>query len=266
MVRGIEDRIAGDSLALLVSSSDDDPARESHFMRQFEQHGVRGILVTPVGADLDDLVSVRNRGTQVVLVDADGGDVFPSVTVDDHLGAHLAITHLLKLGHRNIAFLNGSHTIRQCALRWNGARQAVINAGLDPADILTETIVATLNPEAGEAATLAWLESAPAACPTAVFCVNDLVALGTLRTLLQNGRSVPRDVAVVGYDDVTFASMLMVPLTTVRQPTHDIGWAAADLLLRLTNGDAPEATDGPPTTRFSPELVVRASSDPAAAN
>ena len=85
-----------------------------------------------------------------------------------------------------------------------------------------------------------------------MFCINDLVALGVLRALRTAGLSVPEDVAIVGYDDLYWAAELSTPLSSVRQPMRQLGWAAADLLL-----DPPEQAT---TTVFEPELVVRASS------
>lgn len=257
VTRGIEDRIETDGLALLVSSSDEKSAREAHFLRLYEQHGVRGVLVTPASEDLSDLEAARERGTRVVLMDAAGDADFPSVSVNDVLGASLAVGHLLAQGHRRITFFNGPTAIRQCAARLAGARDAVIAAGLDPDEVLTVVSIAALNADAGDAAMLELLDLAAARRPTAVFCVNDLVALGALRTALRAGVRVPDELAIVGYDDVPFAGMLMVPLTTVRQPTHEIGWAAADLLLGL-NGESAAVQH----VEFAPELVVRLSSDP----
>jgi LacI family transcriptional regulator len=126
-------------------------------------------------------------------------------------------------------------------------------------DVLVEVTNPTLNAEGGEAA-LDRLLADPRP-PTAIFCVNDVTALGVLRGLLRRGLSVPEDVALVGYDDVEFAGLLATPLTSVRQPKYQLGRAAADLLLA-------EAADGPGHRHqqllFQPELVVRASSAPAA--
>ena len=180
--------------------------------------------------------------------------------MDNVKGGSLAVGHLLDLGHRRITMVNGPHAISQCVRRWTGARSAVEAAGLDPDDVLTEHRIPALTDSAGEAAAHAILALPEDQRPSAVFCVNDLVALGLLRTLLRFGVSVPESIAVVGYDDIAFASMLMVPLTTVRQPTHDIGWAAANLLLELRENPA----NTPPQVQFEPELVVRLSSDATA--
>lgn len=252
VARGIEERLDRDDFTLMVASSDDNPEREQRYLRLFEEHGVQGVMVVPATNDIEHLLAVRRRGTGVVLLDRPSSDPsISSVAVDDVRGGELAARHLLDEGHTRIAFLNGPHTIRQCADRHEGVVKALAAAGLDPASALVETTVTSLNAEGGEAAIRALLESGDR--PTAVFCVNDLVALGVLRTLRTQNIAVPTDMAVVGYDDVAFAAELSTPLTSVRQPTHELGVRAADLLL-----------SGPDTAAehvmFQPTLVVRGSS------
>ena len=251
VARGIEERLDRDDFTLMVASSDDDPDREQRYLRLFEEHGVQGVMVVPATNDIDHLLAVRRRGTGVVLLDRPSSDPsISSVAVDDVRGGELAASHLLDEGHTRIVFLNGPHTIRQCADRHAGVLKALVAAGLDPASALLEVTVTSLNAEGGEAAIRGLLESGDR--PTAVFCVNDLVALGVLRTLRTENIAVPAEMAVVGYDDVSFAAELATPLTSVRQPTHELGVRAADLLL-----------SGPDTAEhvmFQPTLVVRGSS------
>jgi len=252
VARGIEDRLARDDYTLMVASSEEDPEREARYLRLFEEHGVQGVMVVPATDRVDHLLALRDRGVGVVLLDrpAPTPDL-SSVAVDDRLGGELAARHLLEHGHERVAFLNGPHTIRQCADRRRGVDRAFADAGLDPAEHLTEITLPSLNADGGEAATRALLARADR--PTALFCVNDLVALGALRTLRREGVDVPGEVAVVGYDDVAFAAELATPLTSVRQPTHRLGASAADLLLRGRDAPAEQVV-------FRPELVVRASS------
>ncbi|AEG43275.1 LacI family DNA-binding transcriptional regulator [Isoptericola variabilis] len=251
LARGIEARLDQDDYTLMVASSDEDPEREARYLRLYEQHGVQGIMVVPATDEVDHLVALADRGVRIVLLDRPSPvESLSSVAVDDVHGGALAVRHLLEQGHTRIAFLNGPHTIHQCADRWAGAVQAVEAAGLDPADVLEELTV-SLNADGGDAGTRALVAREDR--PTAIFCVNDLVALGSLRVLRRAGFSVPDDVAVVGYDDVTFAAELATPLTSVRQPTHELGVRAADLLLRP--GDAE-----PEHVMFQPTLVVRESS------
>nr|WP_298457930.1 LacI family DNA-binding transcriptional regulator [uncultured Cellulomonas sp.] len=257
VARGIEDRLSLDDYTLMLASSDGDVAREARYLRLFEEHGVLGVLVTPAGADLDHLLELRSRGVQVVLLDQTSpvADV-SSVAVDDVAGAAMAVRHLVSLGHRRVGFINGPATIQQCVDRRAGALRALDEAGLG-ASALVEVEVPALNADGGEAGVTELLVGGTA--PTALFCVNDLTALGAMRTLRAHGLSIPDDMAVVGYDDVNFASMLTTPLTSVRQPTHRLGEVAADLLLRGAGPDGAPAQH----VQFQPELVVRASSGAA---
>jgi LacI family transcriptional regulator len=249
VTRGIEERLTLDDYTLMVASSDRDPERESRYLRLFEEHGVQGMMVVPTTESIDHLLAVRDRGIRVVLLDHPSPiDSVSSVAVDDVHGATLAVRHLIDQGHERIAFLNGPHSILQCADRLTGATRAVRDAGLDPATALTE-IPVSLDADGGEAGIRTMLDDGSA---TAVFCVSDLVALGALRTLRREGRSVPDDVALVGYDDVTFAAELATPLTSVSQPRHELGMRAADLMLRDPDEPAEQVL-------FSPELVIRES-------
>lgn len=257
IARGVEDRLAQDDLTLMLASSDEDPEREARYLRLFAEHGVRGILATPSHGSIDALLDLQATGTPVVLLDHTSPvPELGSVAVDDVGGAGLAITHLLAAGHRRIAFVNGPLTLRQCVDRRDGVVRTLHEHGLDPAEALVEVGVDNLNADAGDDAIRRVLD-APGLTPTATFCANDWTALGVLRGLRERGVSVPDDMAVVGYDDVSFASMLTTPLTSVRQPTHALGWTAADLLLR---GD-----EHPEQVEFAPELVIRSSSAPPAA-
>jgi LacI family transcriptional regulator len=252
MSRGIEDRLAQDDYTLMLCSSDEDPGREARYLQLFAEQGVDGILVTPSQRTLDNLERIRNRGTSVVLLDHSSPlEELPSVAVDDVAGGRLAVDHLVSQGHRRIGFLNGPLSIRQCIDRRDGAIAGMLAAGLDPATHLVEAEMDFLNAGAGARA-MAQLLDAPGPRPTAVFCVNDLTALGAMRTLRERSIAVPEEMAVVGYDDVHFAAELAVPLTSVRQPMHEIGYRAADLLLA--------DTDAVEQVLFQPTLVVRASS------
>ncbi|MCL1872452.1 MAG: substrate-binding domain-containing protein, partial [Promicromonosporaceae bacterium] len=249
--QALQHRLAQDDWTLMLAASDDDAEAEARVLRLFEQHGLQGVAVVPAGDDVSHLARLAERAVAVVLLDRPSPvETLSSVAVDDVAGGRLAAEHLLALGHERIVLLNGPHSVRQCADRHAGVVAALVAAGRDP-EVALEEITVRLDASGGEAGAEALL--ARAERPSAVFCVNDLVALGVLRTLRRSGVSVPRDVAVVGYDDVSFAAELTVPLTSVRQPGHDLGRTAAELLLRGP-GAAPQQVV------FQPELVVRDSS------
>jgi LacI family transcriptional regulator len=180
------------------------------------------------------------------------------VSVDDVLGGDIAVTHLLEARHERIAFVGGPMTIRQVADRFEGTIQALERAGLS-ADQLQVIETAALNVSAGKLAG-AEITALPAARrPSAVFCANDLLALGVLQEMTVSRIKVPDSISIVGYDDIDFAAAAAVPLSSVRQPRHLLGRTAAQLLL---DEALAEASHQHRQVVFEPELVIRQSSRP----
>jgi LacI family transcriptional regulator len=256
VARGVEDRLTLDDHTLMLASSDDDPDREAKYLRLFEEHGVLGLLVVPTSHSTEHLVALQERGVPVVLLDSPSTvPGMSSVSVDDVAGGELAAAHLLGLGFLRIVFLNGPHSIRHCEARRAGVDRAVRAAGLDPADVVDEVLLGTLDAGGGDKALGAWIDAHDGRAPDALFCVNDLVAVGVQRCLRRRGGTdLLGRTAIVGYDDIDVAAELAQPLTSVRQPTHEMGYEAAELLLRQAGGQQARHTV------FQPELVVRASS------
>ena len=247
VARAAERHAAQHDLVVLLGTSDDDAQRERAYLDTFEEQRVFGLLISPVGEDLDRLVALHGRGVPVVLVDRDGaGTPFASVAVDDVEGGRLAVTHLCELGRTRIAYVGGPLTLRQVADRLAGATAAAAEfAGAAVEVITTDEPSVLAGRTAGE-----HLCVRPAnRRPDAVFCANDLLAIGLLQALTVHGVRVPDDIALVGYDDIEFARSAIVPLSSVRQPSAEIGATAIDLLMGAT----------PRHVVFRPELVARAS-------
>lgn len=255
VARGAEDRAAESGMSVLLGNSDERPEREHAYLELFREQRVNGVLVTPAGGDLDRLARLQAGGVPVVLVDhEDDEQTFGSVSVDDVEGGYLAASHLLSSGRRRIAFIGGAGTIRQVADRLEGARRAVAEAEGATLEVLEMSALSVLQGrEAGER-----LRARPAGeRPDAVFAANDLLAVGALQAFtLMSDLRVPSDIALIGYDDIDFASATVVPLSSIRQPAHLIGYTAVDLL--LTELENPEGAHER-TVRFQPELVVRES-------
>jgi LacI family transcriptional regulator len=251
--RGIEDRLADEGCLVLAGSTDLDAARERRLLGLLEEQAVRGVIIAPIDPDLDGLQELSRRGTPVVLVDHPRGRMdLCSVAVDDVFGGRLAAEHLLALGHRRIAYLGGSVDAVAVERRRAGVRQALAAAGLDPGEVLLDVRMSAGPPEDATDAVEQVLTASPR--PTAVLCVNDTAALDVLRGLEAAGIGVPADMSVVGYDDLQFAARLSPPLTTVAQPTHPLGYAAADLLLDEARSDHTHRE-----VLFQPSLVSRSS-------
>jgi len=248
LARGIEDRLDQENCIMMLCSSDADPDRESRFVQLFAEQGVRGVLITPYHDQFGQAKRLKSLHIPLVLLDAIS-DQARSVTVDHVDGGKQAVRHLLEQGHRRIGIIAGPDSLRPSRERTEGARQAVTAAGLDPAEVLAITRVDLLSADSGQRGMATLLEQGPL---TAVCCVNDSVAMGALRELRVRRLAVPQDVAVVGYDDIVYAKELMVPLSSIHQPMHDLGWTAVEMLFHPDQFAR--------RVSFQPQLVVRESS------
>jgi LacI family transcriptional regulator len=256
VARGVEDEANKAGLAVILCNSDDQERKEKRYLELLEEHRVQGVLITPVFGAGSRLARLQRRGTPVVLVDSRSPSRGQcSVAVDDVLGGDLAVSHLLSVGHRDIAYISGPHSIRQVADRLEGALRAFERAGR-PAGDLHMIDVGALNVAAGQKAGADIAALAPADRPTAVFCTNDLIALGVLQEMTRHKIRVPEDISIVGYDDIDFAAAAAVPLTSVRQPRQQLGRTAARMLLEeAAAGDNHQHQQ----VIFEPELIVRQS-------
>ncbi|GAA2976880.1 LacI family transcriptional regulator [Microbacterium terrae] len=255
IARGAEERAAEDGMTVLLGNSDERPDREGAYLDLFREQRVNGVLVSPTTDDLVALERLRDGGVPVILVDREVHDgSFPSIAVDDVEGGHLAASHLLAAGRRRLAFVAGPLSIRQVRDRLDGARRAVAE---HPDAVLEVIEMSALTVLQGRAAGEGIVARPAAERPDAVFAANDLLAVGALQAFsLMADVRVPDDIALIGYDDIDFASATVVPLSSIRQPAHLIGYTAVDLLLREL---AEPGGEHDRAVRFQPELVVRES-------
>lgn len=255
VARGAEDRARGDGLAVLLGNSDENPQREEGYLDLFREQRVNGVLVTPASDEHARLARLRDAGIPIVLVDAELADTpYASVSVDDVEGGYLAAAHLLATGRRRLAFVGGPAAIAQVGHRLQGARRAVAEVADAQLEVIEMPALTVLH---GREAAEQMVARDPAARPDAVFAANDLLAVGLLQGLTIFGTlRVPDDVALIGYDDIDFASSTVVPLSSIRQPAELIGRTAVDLLL---GSGVDESQASARRVRFRPELVVRAS-------
>ncbi|MEU0597012.1 LacI family DNA-binding transcriptional regulator [Streptomyces sp. NPDC006393] len=261
VARGAERAAREAGLGVMVCNSAQSVGEEAEYLSLFAEQRVRGVLLTPTDATGRNIAVFRRHNIPFVLVDrvAEGASEC-SVSVDDVAGGALAVRHLVDAGHRSIAYVSGPPGLNQVRDRRTGALNALREAGLGP-EVLRELPTERLDVAAGRDAGARLLGLADR--PTAVFCANDLLALGVLQAMYAAGVGVPDDLAIVGYDDIEFAAAAAVPLTSVRQPAVTMGALAAELLLEET-----EAREGAARAHehrrvvLQPELVVRSSTLP----
>ncbi|WP_249416352.1 LacI family DNA-binding transcriptional regulator [Streptomyces sp. TS71-3] len=232
---------------------------EDELTEMLVERGVSGIIYVSglhadTTADTQRYDRLRAQGVPFVLVDGFSPKVqAPFISPDDRAAAHLAVTHLVSLGHTRIGLALGPKRFVPVQRKIEGFVAAMRDQlGLDPDDIHTRLVQHSLYTlEGGQAATAALIERG---C-TAIVCASDMMALGAIRAVRQQGLDVPADVSVVGFDDSPLIAFTDPPLTTVRKPVPAMGQAAVRTLLEEIGG-----TPAPHSEFvFMPELVVRGS-------
>jgi LacI family transcriptional regulator len=254
LARGAEDQAGLAGFSIILGNSDEKADRESAYLDLFEEQRMHGVLISPLGDVTDRLHRLRERGIPAVVVDRTTPDEsFSSVSVDDVAGGRLAVEHLIGTGRRRIAYVGGPMEIRQVTDRLAGAQEAVNAAAATSLEVIPTDALTVLE---GRRAGMAIVAREHADRPDAIFAANDLIAFGLLQALnMQGAVTVPGQIALIGYDDISFAEASVVPLSSIRQPSGMIGRRAVEILLE-------EAADHDLVARqvvFQPELVVRAS-------
>ncbi|GAA1314462.1 LacI family DNA-binding transcriptional regulator [Saccharothrix xinjiangensis] len=227
--------------------------RES-ITRALERHRdqrVAGIVVIAPTTSAHDAVDAVPPGVPLVMVDGDSERSTPLVTVDQAAGAVTATRHLLEAGHRTVWHVSGPPDWFDSADRIRGWRLALESAGAEVPPVVPADWSAASGYRAGQV-----LARMPEV--TAIFAANDHLALGILRAMSERGRNVPRDVSVVGFDDVPEAAYFIPPLTTLRQDFDAVARDALDLLTAQIDGKAVEGA----RRASSPTLVRRDSVRP----
>ncbi|MGI5132301.1 LacI family DNA-binding transcriptional regulator [Pseudonocardia sp. CA-107938] len=234
-------------LFAVVATTEDRPETEDLAVQTLVRRRVDGLILTtarlgtPTAQGVPHALALRSDG------------IGPASVGDDHLGARLAVRHLLDHGHRRIALVGGPDYASSAQNRHAGYRQELHDAGL----AVDETLIAgnAFSMESGELAGRTLLDRADR--PTAVFAVNDNTAIGVMAAAHALGLTIPDDLSLVGYNDIPVVSRLPVPLTTVRVPFQQIATTALDLLRDSGRGNPPR------TVTATPTLIPRRSTGPA---
>jgi LacI family transcriptional regulator len=250
--RAVEDAARLRGLAVLAASMDEDPVRERELIGALLDRRVDGLIVVPAGPDQSYLRELIETGTHIVFVDRPpnrlAGD---TVVSQNRTGADAAVSHLLRSGHRRIAYLGDYSTIRTAEQRYRGYLDALQAEGVTPVPELARPDLHT--EQAAEAAARELLTAEVP--PTALFTSQNLVTVGAVRAL--RGLDLQHVVALVGFDDFPLADLLDPAVTTVAQNPRGLGAAAAELLFSRCDGDtAPVRTIALPTT-----LITRGSGE-----
>jgi len=255
VIRGVEERCFERGYSLILCNTGDFEPRLSSYLSTLLSKRIDGLVVMTTNVSRDFLARLDiRRGLPVIALDTGPIDGVSLVNDDSVAGGRLAGDFLIGRGFRRIAILAGPQGHPRSAERLQGVHEAAAAWGIELDFQVIEADELTLSGGYRAMQELLASKPGPGRCE-AVFCCNDLIAAGALCALAKSGLSVPRDISVMGYDDIELAAYTVPPLTTIRQPASDIGRRAADVLIdRLQSGDTQTQDE-----RLPPVLIQRQS-------
>lgn len=251
--RAVEDTAYEQGFSVVLCNTDEDPEREAIYLNLMRDTNVAGIILSPTR---QTAASFRKLGIDVplVVVDRSVQDIDVDVVLLDNVdSAYRLANHLIENGYRRIGAIFGA-TSTTGSEQHRGYEEALRRHGLPP----TPELVKFVPPQstAGYAAALELIDAPHR--PDAIFTSNSLLAAGALQAIRERGLAIPDDVALVGFDDTTWASLVEPPVTLIAQPTYEIGKTATELVLqRVADPDRPTRQ-----VILKGQLVVRGSSAP----
>ncbi|HEY7974506.1 MAG TPA: LacI family DNA-binding transcriptional regulator, partial [Ktedonobacterales bacterium] len=218
VLRGMEDAAAERNYSIILTNTDDQPAREAHGLAMLRDRQVDGLLLATARLHDPAIEQLATEHTPFVLVNRHTEPITPNVVVpDDYAGGVAAIEHLIELGHQRIAHISGSDDASTGYLRRQAYLDTLQRHGVDHfADQAALLVRGSFREAGGYAAMRTLLELAEP--PTAVFAVNDLAALGAIHAISEAGLRVPQDISVIGFNDLFHASHMTPNLTTMQVP------------------------------------------------
>ena len=244
--------------SMLLCSTNFDIERERSYIENFAMKNIDGICIasTPtenIQINHENIQRILSLNIPLVLKDMTFYDSRANVVCADHeKGGYMATSHLLSLGHTSIAFITGPLAWEGVTSRLNGCKKAFQDYGIKWDDSMVYV---------GDYSYKSGIDGIDYLCDkrfTAVFAFNDMMALGVYKGLSKYNLSVPEDISVIGYDDLSIAKIISVPLTTIRQPIEEMGHRAAELLINAAEN--PKLS--PVISNYEPNLIVRESTKP----
>jgi LacI family transcriptional regulator len=257
ILRGIANRLESAGLMSLVSETQDDSERLEWILNHLVSRRVDAIILT--AARLVDGPALRRFGRQripvVLAVRQVPGSRLPACTNDELMGGTLAAEHLLGLGHSRLAQLRGPSDFFSTMERAQGFSKAIASAGATEVTVPTASGLPTI--DEGIRLMRMLLDRARSA-PTAVFAHHDLLALGALVAMRERGLECPKHISLIGFHDLPQVDRVTPALTTIRQPSEELGRLAAEMTVTILNSPS-----RPPSSRsLAPALIVRESTAP----
>lgn len=253
LIQGFEEIAVENGYEILIGSTNYDPHRMNLVIRRMLERKVEGVAVMTFGIEEPLLQQLAERHIPLALIDFDlPSPLVSTLRVDYGAGIRQAVHHLAALGHRQITFISGPRTLHSAKARMETFRTAAKEARFSAKNARVTEANHTL-----EGGMLAFERlQARGELPTAIICSNDMTAIGVMRSAYSTGLKVPRDLSIIGFDDIRFAQFTTPPLTTVQMSRVDLARSAFRALREHSNGLAKSA---PREYAIPTRLIVRQS-------
>lgn len=233
VARGVEDFARENGYCVFLCNTNWDEKNEQKYLNILKERRVDGIIIAPVSVGTYEYISKEKEDIPVVYIGSRTEDDTSSyVVIDDFKAGYIATEYLIKLGHRNIAFIGGHDRSTSHMDRINGYKRALMENGLE-ADI-NSIMGYSFKKESGYGTFLEMIKNRKV--PSAIVAENDIIALGIMESAERHGYRVPDDISIIGIDDIEFGALTKINLTTVAQPKFEIGQTACSILLDLISG------------------------------
>ncbi|HEY8460697.1 MAG TPA: LacI family DNA-binding transcriptional regulator [Blastocatellia bacterium] len=253
IINGFQTAAWKEGFDTVLCNTEHDATRSRNAIRNMLQSGVRGVAVMSSALDREAVESLKSSGIGVVFYNLGPAEkLISNIQIDYLRGISQAVDHLIELGHRRIAVISGPRTNRTAAALQKAMVEEMEKRRLRPFPILESNFKV----DGGASAVRVIMEQS--SMPTAIFCGNDLIAMGAMSALEEAGVRTPEDVSVIGFDDIFFASLARPPLTTVSVPRERLGELAFKALSKMSGSKRRMGVE----YRVETELIIRKSTAP----
>ena len=257
LVKAIEEAAFERGYDTILSNTNYDTERTSHYVRRLIERNVAGVAVMTSEMSKDLIDELAHREVPAVFLDVgDKGKLMSNLRVDYEEGIEQAVLHLVALGHRRIAFISGKVEMRSSRRRLEAFQRTMKQLFPDVPELI---FYGNFKIEGGRRAAHEILITEADDLPTAVIAANDLTAIGAISEFEAAGYNIPRDISIVGFDDIDFAALTKPALTTINLPRNELGRRAVEMLLKILDNPQDEGAE----IRIPTNLLIRESTAPA---
>ena len=257
IAEGIQSALGNDDILLILCITGSSTEREEYYARTLRTQRLDGVIyLSGSGLPSPSLIELARAGAVVFVDEALAGIDTPFVGCNNLSGARLIARHVIDCGHRRIAIIGGPPRLWTSEQRLAGFRESLAGAGLNPDQM--PYVAGDYGERSGYEAAMKLLGVPRQDWPTAILCANDLMAIGVMRYCRERSIAIPDVLSISGFDDIAGSELLLPALSTVAQPSHEMGHAAAELLLQRigVRDEAPTPTNFPVSLKWRDSVAT----------